>query len=243
MKIHLLGPSFRSLVRQGRLLRGLSSDSKPLPSPVTLLSPKDFKKMPWKNGLGTTTELAIGHASLGGAQFAWRISRASVKDDGAFSAFPGVDRILMVLPGSGEGLDLHVGGRTHSMPPLQPVRFSGDDTASATLITGAVEDFNVMTMRGEACADLTVFSADQDVEPVSLGPASDLGSGPWNYSLLYCTQGSANIAVAGEHPVLVQEGHAAAVRWPTKGPQTGTVSGSPSAVCLWVDIGELWRKH
>jgi len=53
---------------------------------LTIISPQQFKQIPWKNGKGTTTELAI---SDGGTldHFAWRLSIASVVEDGEFSDF------------------------------------------------------------------------------------------------------------------------------------------------------------
>jgi len=60
---------------------------------ITIISPQQFKKTPWKNGKGETTELAI---SEGGTleNFDWRLSIASVTEDGAFSYFTGYCRNL-----------------------------------------------------------------------------------------------------------------------------------------------------
>ena len=43
----------------------------------------------WRNGGGQTRELAAAPA---GEQWHWRISLAEVRQDGAFSAYPGVTR-------------------------------------------------------------------------------------------------------------------------------------------------------
>ncbi len=50
---------------------------------LTVFSPENFRTIPWKNGLGHTTELAI---SEGGSldDFDWRLSIASVVNDGDF---------------------------------------------------------------------------------------------------------------------------------------------------------------
>ncbi|PZQ36768.1 MAG: hypothetical protein DI559_11770, partial [Ectopseudomonas oleovorans] len=69
--------------------------------PCTLLDPATARAMPWKNGGGSTVELAISPVGAGLEDFAWRISSAQVAMDGAFSCFPGIDRSLAVLAGNG----------------------------------------------------------------------------------------------------------------------------------------------
>ncbi len=70
---------------------------------LTIIEPIQFKTIPWKNGLGETTELAINdNASLD--DFIWRISIASVINDGVFSDFSGYDRNLVLIEGKGINL-------------------------------------------------------------------------------------------------------------------------------------------
>ena len=59
---------------------------------VTLHDPSEFIEMPWANGKGVTTQLAKC------ADRSWRLSRAKVDSDGEFSQFPGLERVLTVLP-------------------------------------------------------------------------------------------------------------------------------------------------
>jgi environmental stress-induced protein Ves len=67
---------------------------------VQIIHPHDFKRLPWKNGKGETIELAINEdGSL--ADFDWRISMASVTEDGPFSDFSGYQRHLLLLEGTG----------------------------------------------------------------------------------------------------------------------------------------------
>ena len=58
---------------------------------MKLLGPADYKLMLWKNGRGTTRELAVSPAdsALDGKLFAWRVSIADVESDCEFSPFPG----------------------------------------------------------------------------------------------------------------------------------------------------------
>lgn len=53
------------------------------------LHARDYKRMPWKNGGGETVEIAIFPADASVETFEWRISMATVANDGPFSIFPG----------------------------------------------------------------------------------------------------------------------------------------------------------
>lgn len=64
---------------------------------------KNYKKMPWKNGLGTTFEVDISpvDAALDQMNFDFRISLAQVSSENSFSNFSGMERFLTVIRGSG----------------------------------------------------------------------------------------------------------------------------------------------
>jgi environmental stress-induced protein Ves len=115
---------------------------------MRILRAADYKIMPWKNGGGTTTEIAISPDSAGLDDFDWRVSMARVEAGGPFSSFAGIDRTLSVL--EGEGIVLDIAGQpparlTADSPPLA---FPGDVPTSAALIDGPITDLNVMTRRG-----------------------------------------------------------------------------------------------
>src|SRR4029077_9426905 len=61
----------------------------------------DCKTTPWKNGGGSTTEIATGPAGASLEAFDWRVSMARVTSDGPFSDFASVDRTLAVVKGNG----------------------------------------------------------------------------------------------------------------------------------------------
>ena len=108
---------------------------------------------PWKNGAGVTREIACGGATPG--HFDWRISFADIDRDAPFSAFPGVDRCIVLLRGAGMQLRSRDGGIDHRLTePLVPFHFSGDAALDATLADGASRDLNVMTRRGMFRSDL-----------------------------------------------------------------------------------------
>ncbi|TWI55596.1 hypothetical protein IQ22_01522 [Pseudomonas duriflava] len=103
---------------------------------------KQYPRMRWKNGAGTTLEIACdGGKGLEG--FGWRFSIADVGASGGFSAFTGYQRIITVLEGA--GMVLAVDGK-HSRPlrPLDPFAFSGGATVDCTLLDGPIRDFNLI---------------------------------------------------------------------------------------------------
>jgi len=104
-------------------------------------------RRPWKNGGGETRELAVAPPGAGLDDFDWRISCARVASGGPFSAFPGVDRSLLVLEGGGLRLDFADGQPLTLDVAAAPLQFAGERTVSAALLDGPVVDFNVMTRR------------------------------------------------------------------------------------------------
>ncbi|TGB07597.1 HutD family protein [Streptomyces sp. MZ04] len=130
----------------------------------------EYRSMPWKNGGGTTREVASGsvRAPLDSAEpadgFDWRVSVADVDAGGPFSAFPGIDRVITLV--EGEGMVLTVDGTKQPVAPLSPFAFSGDAVTDCLLEAGAVRDMNVMTRRGRATAEvrMVTVAAAQGVE-------------------------------------------------------------------------------
>ncbi|OON71465.1 HutD/Ves family protein [Streptomyces tsukubensis] len=129
----------------------------------------EYRGMPWKNGGGTTREVASGTvrpATAGPADgFDWRVSVADVDAGGPFSAFPGIDRVITLV--EGEGMVLTVEGTTRTVEPLDPFAFSGDAATDCLLKSGAVRDMNVMTRRGRA-------SAEVHIVPVAAGGGTEM---------------------------------------------------------------------
>lgn len=115
----------------------------------TLLGPADYRRQPWKNGLGVTLELARVPLPGDATRFLWRASIADVTADGPFSCFSGYDRHIAVIEGS--GMALTVDGRTAEQRWMeQPFNFSGDADAGCRLQDGPIRDFNLMVDRASA---------------------------------------------------------------------------------------------
>ena len=104
---------------------------------------------PWKNGGGSTTEIAIEPAGATLHNFDWRLSLATIAHSGPFSHFPGVDRSLALLDGPGLTLDI-AGNRYVLLEGDAPISFAGEADALATVHDAPSLDFNIMTRR-EAC--------------------------------------------------------------------------------------------
>lgn len=123
---------------------------------------------PWKNGGGSTREIACWPPGAGFDDFLWRVSIASIAASGPFSRFAGVDRVITLL--DGDGVRLHGEGVDHRLDtPLAPFAFSGDLAIDCTLLGGASSDFNVMTRRGRLRADVRVLRADADLRTAPHG--------------------------------------------------------------------------
>lgn len=109
-----------------------------------ILSAKDFRSMPWKNGGGTTCELFRLAHPLDNEKFVLRLSMAQVSTDGPFSFFPGIDRTLLLLSGHGFRLSFPDEVEVVLDLPFVPLHFSGEDAIHCKLIDGPCTDFNVM---------------------------------------------------------------------------------------------------
>jgi environmental stress-induced protein Ves len=104
-----------------------------------------YKRMPWKNGGGETTEIVVSPPGADLASMEWRLSMAIVACDGPFSVFPGIDRTLSVLHGA---LDLEIeGARVGLDETSAPHFFAGDAKVEGSVVRGPVTDLNVMTRR------------------------------------------------------------------------------------------------
>lgn len=131
----------------------------PLPAlSCKILRASSHRQMAWKNGGGTTTEIAIEPQGTGLNDFEWRVSMARLDAPGPFSSFPGIDRLLLILEGQ---IDLTIDGRSTSLTPAEAaVHFPGEARVSADLprsSEGGFEralDFNVMVRRRKASAEL-----------------------------------------------------------------------------------------
>jgi len=113
---------------------------------MRIIRAADYRRMAWKNGGGSTTEVAAAPADATLDNFDWRISMAHVATPGPFSQFAGVDRSLAVI--NGDGIQLTIAGQTVRLDRTSPPHFfAGDAVTTATLSDGPIDDLNVMGRR------------------------------------------------------------------------------------------------
>ena len=173
-----------------------------------VLAPSTFRRMPWKNGGGRTTEIFVEPPGAPLDDFAWRVSVADVNRSGPFSTFPGVDRTLVLL--SGNGVRLTGDGTPLELAqPFEPVRFAGDVPLQCTLIAGPVRDFNLMARRGVVLGEVRVLREGGDALPRARA------------YLCYAALGASECLIAGHGPITLPEEHALLVEAGTTGPAPG----------------------
>lgn len=108
---------------------------------------------PWRNGGGITRTIA---ADVAGGDFIWRVSATDIEQSGAFSVFPGIDRTAMLL--TGHGVSLHGEATELSFQRTGDLaQFAGEAVMQATLDSGPVRLWNVMTRRGAASCTLALW--------------------------------------------------------------------------------------
>jgi hypothetical protein len=142
---------------------------------VTVLRYADLTVSPWANGGGLTRQLASWPQGSAVADFGWRISVAEVAAAGDFSAFAGVDRVIVLC--DGPAMTLRVDGVEHRLARHGPFAFAGDAATTCTLPGGPTRDLNVMTRRGQWQAEVSVLSAATRGPGTPGGPGGPVGPG------------------------------------------------------------------
>lgn len=123
---------------------------------------------PWKNGGGTTTEIAVSPPGAGFESFDWRLSVARVASEGPFSRFPGIDRTLTLIEGAGMRLAIEGREAVTLTTATAPLPFPGDVPAAAALLDGPIRDLNVMTRRGRWTHAVRRVEGETTIEPGNL---------------------------------------------------------------------------
>jgi uncharacterized protein len=148
---------------------------------VTILKPSTYKSTPWKNGQGATLELAIND---GGRldNFDWRISIASVNQNGPFSDFSDYQRNLILIKGNGILLE-HASGTVDMLErTLQKAEFDGGVPTQGKLINGPIKDLNIMCHKARYKATVKTWKGCSNTK-ISLS----------NIAFLYCLEEIGNI--------------------------------------------------
>jgi environmental stress-induced protein Ves len=123
------------------------------PQPFVLRA-GDQRRERWRNGAGWTREVHAQPSTAPGVDWDWRLSIAEIGEDAPFSAFPGIDRELVLLHGNGLRLRFDDGEVRELLPPHDRIRFAGERALVGELVDGPTEDFNLMWRRDAVDAQL-----------------------------------------------------------------------------------------
>lgn len=116
-----------------------------------VIAANEYRRVRWRNQLGWTREIV---AQPDGEDWDWRLSIAEIEQDAEFSAFPGVERELVLLSGNGLRLRFDDGQIQQLQPPHDRLRFAGERAVRGELIDGPTHDFNLMWRRDRVRAEL-----------------------------------------------------------------------------------------
>lgn len=129
---------------------------------------------PWKNGGGITRKI---RKSAKDEPF-WRLSIADVDQDGPFSLFPNMHRILTVI--EGKGMRLIGPKQDYLAQKWSPVNFSGEESIQGDLLDGPIQDFNLIYDIASWQAEVIIGQTDCLIDHVK---------NPSNMQALYCLEG------------------------------------------------------
>lgn len=116
-----------------------------------VIAANEYRRERWKNGTGWTREIVRTPET---GDWDWRLSIAEIERDGPFSAFPGIDRELVLIRGNGLRLRFSDGEVHELQPPHARLRFAGEREVRGELLEGPTHDFNLMWRRDAVAAEL-----------------------------------------------------------------------------------------
>ena len=145
---------------------------------ITLLDPANYLRTPWKNGGGTTVDIAF-------SSDVWRFGRTPIVQPGPFSDYTGYDRVQVLVSGSGLVLETPQ-GEIDVRQPFRPVHFTGETRIASRLEAGPVEVVNLIGARAQVKIDIAVLDEDRTL---LLQPGTHIA---------YSPHGEATLAVQGD---------------------------------------------
>ena len=173
-----------------------------LSAPTRVIPSFEYRRERWRNGLGWTREILRVPDT---EEWQVRLSIAEIEQDAAFSAFPGIERELVLLRGQGLRLRFADGAVHTLLPPHDRLRFAGEAEIHGELVDGLTHDFNLMWRRDALEAELlhrplvgsmffftepavawaihllagqAQFDGDTDLPPMDAGDTAWLAAGP-----------------------------------------------------------------
>lgn len=152
---------------------------------ITLLDPAGYLRTPWKNGGGTTVDIAFSGD-------VWRFGRTPIVQPGPFSDYTGYDRVQVLVSGSGLVLETPQ-GEIDVRQPFRPVHFKGEAKIVSRLEAGPVEVVNLIGTRALVKVDIAILDEDRTL---ILQPGTHIA---------YSPHGDATVAVQGAERKLASD--------------------------------------
>jgi len=121
-----------------------------------IIQPEQYQTILWKNNKGKTIELALNEGGTTD-DFDWRISSATVTEEGVFSDFSGSERNMVLIEGSGLTLKHDNGQIDHLTNPLDIANFDGGWRTTSQLDNGTIKNINLMTNKNKFSVDVSTF--------------------------------------------------------------------------------------
>jgi len=188
--------------------------------PFELISLYDLPKVPWKNGAGLMREIAVEPRGAGADTLDWKLSWAETTKNSPFSAFPGVDRSIILLRGAGLRLKMLKDATVvNFVAPREPFFFSGDDQIDAELVGGPTENLSILLRRDRFWTAATWIDTGAD-----LPPADAL--------FVLCMTGTVRLAGKDARPVTLHAQQAALWRKGSGALQVEPVARPPLALVV-----------
>ena len=126
---------------------------------ITLLTPDQYRRMPWKNGGGVATDVATDET--GGE--VWRFGRTAIPVPGPFSDYTGYNRVQVVIGGRGLVLD-GPNGEIDLRTPFKIVRYKGELPLVSRLEAGPVDVVNLIGLRAKVSVDMQLLDAGKSMQ-------------------------------------------------------------------------------
>ncbi len=191
-----------------------------------ILTYDSYVQMPWKNGGGLTQEICRYPKEK--EVFDWRISRATVHEDGNFSLFKGYQRVISIVKGQGVFLQEAQSGK--KLISRQDVfSFSGDQLIHCELVNGSVIDVNLIYYPN-------LYHAQMQWLPQQIEPSTFTTSA--KHILLHSNEGNAQVLINNSNQKNVSKNDTLSIT-KTNEPMLTTLCVINSAPVILI---ELWPK-
>ena len=128
---------------------------------MKVLPSQHFTKGRWRNGMGTSWEIATHPDGSGDTGFHWRMALAQIDESVPFSHYENIDRIFTLIKGG--GLDLALEGRPklHIASCFVPHAFPGEVKTDCNLHGGPCVALNIFFDRRRIGADVGILEISE----------------------------------------------------------------------------------